>query len=272
LKQRIITALFITPLAIAMILLTPPVPFAAIIAGLCLIASWEWTRLSGMKSRPVRGVLVALVALAMISLWCNRDAWIWWPLIGAGGVWWLFAALWLRSYSFAAAPTRENTIIKLIAGAFCVLPAWAAMMTIYLTQVSAPHTWALYSLIVIWAADTFAYLAGKRWGRNKLAPKISPGKTIEGVYGALVGSATIAVIGGWLLDVRGGQLIGLSVLAMVSVAFSIIGDLFESLIKRHANVKDSGALFPGHGGVFDRLDSVFAALPIFALGKLLLGL
>lgn len=271
-KQRIITALLITPLAIAMILLTPPLPFAAIIGVLCLIASWEWTRLSGMKSRPVRGVLVGFVAALMIALYCCADSWIWWPLIAAGAVWWLFAVLWLRSYSFAAAPTRENTIIKLIAGAFCVLPAWAAMMKIYLSQPSAPHSWALYSLVVIWAADTFAYLAGKRWGRNKLAAKISPGKTIEGVYGALAGSALIAVIGGWLLDVRNGQLVGLCVLAMISVAFSIVGDLFESLIKRHANVKDSGAMFPGHGGVFDRLDSVFAALPIFALGKLLLGL
>jgi phosphatidate cytidylyltransferase len=123
-----------------------------------------------------------------------------------------------------------------------------------------------------WSADTFAYLAGSRWGRKKLAPNISPGKTIVGVYGAMAGTAVVAVIGGCLLGVHNVQLIPLAALALICVAFSIIGDLFESLIKRHANVKDSGALFPGHGGVFDRLDSAFAVLPIFAIGKTLLGL
>jgi phosphatidate cytidylyltransferase len=134
------------------------------------------------------------------------------------------------------------------------------------------HTWALYALVLVWGADTFAYLAGSRWGTTKLAPKISPGKTVAGVYGALAGSALIAVIGGWLLDVRGMTLLALVVLAMISVLFSIVGDLFESLIKRHASVKDSGSLFPGHGGVCDRLDGAFAALPIFVLGKAALGL
>ncbi|HEX6834689.1 MAG TPA: phosphatidate cytidylyltransferase [Rudaea sp.] len=271
LRQRVVTALLITPLAIAMILLLPTIVFAAIIGVLCLIAAWEWSRLSGMRSRPLRAVLIGGVGLAMVALWIFRGTWAWWLLIAAGAAWWFVAIAWLRSYSFAAAPTRENTAIKLFAGGLTVLPAWCAMMTIHESQPS-PHTWALYSLLLIWVADTFAFLAGKRWGRNKLAPKISPGKTIEGVYGALAGSALIAVIGGWLLHVRDGKLVGLVVLAMLSVALSIVGDLFESLIKRHANVKDSGALFPGHGGVFDRLDSVFAALPVFALGKYLLGL
>ena len=160
---------------------------------------------------------------------------------------------------------------KLLAGAFAVMPAWAALMQIHESQAS-PHTWALYPLVLVWAADTFAYLSGKRWGTTKLAPTISPGKTIAGVYGALAGSALVAVIGGWLLQVRGVTLFALVILGLIAVALSIVGDLFESLIKRHAGVKDSGAMFPGHGGVFDRLDGVFAALPVFTLGKALLGL
>ena len=270
-KQRLITALLVTPLAIALILLIPTAALAALIGVLCLIALWEWSRLSGMRSRPWRGVLVGLAAAAMLALWCCRGTWIWWSAIAAGAVWWLFALSWLRHFSFAAAATRENTSIKLAAGALAVLPAWAAFMQLHLPQPGL-HTWALYSLVLIWSADTFAYLAGKRWGTTKLAPTISPGKTMAGVYGALAGSAVIAVIGGWLLDVRGAALVALVALALVSVALSIAGDLFESLIKRHANVKDSGALFPGHGGVFDRLDGVFAALPIFVLGKAALGL
>ena len=269
-KQRVVTALFVTPTAIAMILLLPTVIFALIIAALCLVALWEWTRLSGMRHRPSRGVLVGLCGAAMLGLWICRNSWISWAVIVAGCVWWVVAMAWLRHFSFAAAPTRENTALKVLGGVLAVLPSWIALMQIHVDQPEL-HTWALYSLALIWAADTFAFLAGSRWGSTKLAPKISPGKTIAGVYGAIAGSALIAIIGGWLLNVRGPQLAGLVVVAMLSVGFSIVGDLFESLIKRHANVKDSGALFPGHGGVFDRLDSVFAALPVFALGKFLLG-
>lgn len=270
-RQRVITALLVTPLAIAMILLMPTLGFMTIISALCVLGWWEWTRLAGMRSRPWRGVLVAGGALAIIWLWNCDSAVVWRTVVGAGCLWWLVVFIWLRHFSFAASPTHEHVALKLVAGALTVLPAWAAMMRLHLGQ-TAPHTWALYALVLIWAADTFAYLAGSRWGKVKLAPQISPGKTMAGVYGALVGSALVAAIGGWLLGVRGFTLAALIVLGLISVVFSIAGDLFESLIKRHANVKDSGILFPGHGGVCDRLDGVFAALPIFALGKFLLGL
>lgn len=270
-KQRIITALLLAPSAIALLLYVPAAATAAIIGALCLIAAWEWTRLSGLRSRSLRAVLVALMAVAMIALWCCAILPVWWTLIGAGCVWWIVALLWLKNFSLAAAPTRENAALKLTAGALTILPAWAGLMRILVTQ-ETPHTWALYSLIVVWAADSFAYLAGKRWGRVKLAPNISPGKTREGVYGALIGTAAIAAIGGWLLHVRGATLLLLVLFSLIAAAFSVVGDLFESLLKRHAGVKDSGTLFPGHGGVCDRLDGVFAALPIFALCKALLGL
>jgi phosphatidate cytidylyltransferase len=271
-KQRIITALLVMPLAIAMILLLPSTIFAVFICFLCVLACWEWTRMAGMRSRPVRGVLVGLSVIAMAALWYYADAAAGWITIVAGCCWWFVALAWLRNFSFGAAPTRENITLKLIAGAFAILPAWTAMMQLHRSQPTAPHAWALYSLAVIWAADSFAYLVGRRWGKTKLAPNISPGKTIAGVYGAIAGSALTALIGGWMLDVHGPALAGLFVLVLVAVCFSIVGDLFESLIKRHGNVKDSGALFPGHGGVADRLDGVFAALPFFAVGKFLLGL
>ena len=108
--------------------------------------------------------------------------------------------------------------------------------------------------------------------KRKLAPQISPGKTRAGAYGALVAGTLVCLVGGWLLGVRGGALLGLAVLAVLTVAASIVGDLLESLMKRHAQVKDSGTIFPGHGGLLDRMDSVFAALPVFALGLWLLGL
>ncbi|HZP66459.1 MAG TPA: phosphatidate cytidylyltransferase [Rudaea sp.] len=270
-KQRVITALLLTPFAIALILLAPSAWFAVIVAALTLLASWEWTRMSGLRSRPWRAVLVALCALAMAALWFHADEAAGWIVVTLGCIWWFFAVAWLKHFSFAAAPTRENAAIKLAGGALAILPAWTAVVQLHRSQAS-PHTWALYALMLIWAADTFAYLSGRRFGKKKLAPNISPGKTYAGVYGALIGSAVIALVGGWWLGVRGFSLAGLLVVALVAVCFSVVGDLFESLIKRHCHVKDSGALFPGHGGAYDRLDGVFAALPFFVLGKLLLGL
>jgi phosphatidate cytidylyltransferase len=270
-KQRIITALLITPFAIALMLFVPTPAFVAIIGTLCGIGMWEWTRLSGMRERPWRAVAVALGVLAMLALYFTSSVVLWWTFILLGCGAWIGAIFWLRSFSFAASVTREHTALKLAAGALAILPAFAGLMRIHQTQ-AIPHTWALYALLLVWSADTFAYFAGSRWGTTKLAPQISPGKTWAGFYGALVGSGVIAAIGGWLLDVRGLTLVLLVIIALISVVFSVVGDLFESLIKRHAGVKDSGALFPGHGGVCDRLDGVFAALPFFALGKALLGL
>lgn len=270
-KQRVVTALLLAPSAVAIILLLPSAPFAVVIAGMCLLALWEWTRLSGLRHRSVRGILLAFASLAFFALWTYRDSSAATLVIAAGCVWWLIAFAWLAKVSFAAAATRENAWLKLAAGALAVFPAWIALMRIHAAPDHGPW-WALYALALGWAADTFAYLAGMRWGRRKLAPTISPGKTWAGVYGGLVATASVAAIGGWLLGVQDLRLPALVVLAVVCVCFSIIGDLFESLIKRHAGVKDSGALFPGHGGVFDRMDGIFALLPLFALGKLLLGL
>jgi len=270
-KQRVLTALLITPVAVAMILLLPMVAFALLIAGLCLIASWEWTRLSGLLDRRARALLLVLAIALFWLMWIWRDAAAGWTVIGIGCLWWIAALLWLRQFTYAAAPSRGNTVIKLLVGLLIVFPAWIALMHL---RDSGPHGpgWSLYALLLGWAADTFAYLTGSRWGRTRLAPNVSPGKTVAGVYGALAGTAAVAAIGGWMLHVRDVKLLLLVLLAMVCVGFSIVGDLFESLIKRQANVKDSGTLFPGHGGVFDRLDSTFAVLPFFVFGKMLLGL
>lgn len=270
-KQRVITALLLAPLAVALILLLPSWAFATVIAALCLLALWEWTRLAGLRGRAMRAVLLALSALVFYVLWRWRHAFGVNAVVFAGCAWWCLALAWLSRPSFAAAPTPRNMLIKLAAGALAVFPAWIALMRIHDTAALGPW-WALYALALGWAADTFAFLSGKRWGRTKLAPAISPGKTREGVYGALAASAIVAAIGGWLLGVRGALLAGLVLLGVACVAFSVVGDLFESLVKRHAGVKDSGALFPGHGGVFDRMDAIFALLPFFALGILLLGL
>lgn len=271
LLQRTITALLLAPLAILMILWPPTTVFAYFVAAAFLAAMWEWTRLSGFTSDAVRGALLVVTAAMFWLLWVMRDNALWPIILGIGVAWWAGSCLWLRHFAFAAAPTRENQWIKLGAGALVIVPAWVAALTIHGSQPHG-HWWTFLALAIVWSADIGAYFSGRMFGRRKLAPTISPGKTWAGVYGAFVAGALCAGVGGWLLDVRGGQLVGLLILSAITVVASIIGDLIESLMKRHAAVKDSGALFPGHGGLLDRLDSVFAAMPVFAIGKLLLGL
>ena len=271
LKQRTITGLVLAPIGIAAVLLLPTAALAVFTSITVLVAMWEWTRMSGFASRPVRSGVVALVVLALFALWAARNGMLIWYLVIVGNVWWIVAFLWLRNISFGAAPTRENAAIKLLAGLLVTLPAWVALNWIH----SDPHGgpgWALLAMMLVSVADTAAYFTGSRYGKKKLCPQISPNKTIAGVYGALASGAILSAVGGWLLHLRGIAWLALIALALVTVIASIVGDLFESLIKRQAGVKDSGTLFPGHGGMFDRLDGMFAALPVFALGKALLDL
>lgn len=270
LLQRTLTALLLAPLTILLILLAPSAVFALVIAAAFLAALWEWTALSGLKSRVWRIAALVAAAIVFALLWAAHTGPLTPLLLGVGVAWWLLACLWLRHFAFAAAPTRENLALKLLAGAFVIFPAWIALVSIH---DSVPHGkwWTLLALMIVWSADIGAYFSGRTFGKRKLAPQISPGKTWAGAYGALVAGVIVTTAGGWLLDVRGGQLLALALLAVVTVSASIVGDLLESLMKRHAQVKDSGTVFPGHGGLMDRLDSVFSALPVFAAGLLLLS-
>lgn len=270
--QRIIAAAILAPLVVLIVLLASNGVFALIAALAFLGAGWEWTRLAGLKSVATRGTMLVVLAIVFALIWRLRSPALWSLLLVAGVAWWLLACGWLRHFAFGAAPTGENRNIKLLAGAFVIVPAWVALVQIHDENHVHGHIWALLALLIVWAADIGAYFSGRQFGRRKLAPQISPGKTWAGAWGALVAGVLVLLIGGWLLGVRGAPMLGLAVLAVVTVTASIVGDLLESLMKRHAQMKDSGSLIPGHGGLMDRLDSVFAALPVFALGLLLLGL
>ncbi len=271
LLQRTLTALVLTPLAILIILLPSTAVFALIVSVAFLAALWEWAQLSGLENRAWQIGLLVVATLVFALLWWLRGTAITPLLLAAGVAWWLLACLWLRHFAFGAAPTRENRLLKLLAGAFVIFPAWVALITIHAHQPHG-HWWTLLALVIVWASDIGAYFSGRTFGKRKLAPQISPGKTWAGAYGAMVAGVLVAELGGWLLDVRGAPLFALALLAVLTVSVSIVGDLTESLMKRHAQVKDSGSIFPGHGGLMDRLDSVFAALPVFAAGMLLLDL
>lgn len=270
-KQRIVTGLILASIAIAFILLSSEPLFAGLLGVVWLLAGWEWTRLIGMSSMAARFIAVIVNALLMAGLWTMRGEWPWWLAIAAGMLWWLLSLAWMRHFSFAASPTAGNRLLKLVAGSLILVPSWIALVEMHGHPELGP-IWTLFALLLVWAADSFAYFTGSRFGRHKLAPRISPGKTLEGVWGALAGSGVIAALGGWWLGQRGWPLALLVGLGLLCVVFSVIGDLFESLMKRQANVKDSGALFPGHGGLLDRLDGVFAAMPVFVAGKTVIDL
>ncbi len=267
LLQRVLTALLLAPLVIVLVVFAPTALFATVAAISFLAALWEWAALSGAKSFLLRGALMVLAALAFAALWTWRSTPLSVWVIAIGVAWWLLVCVWLRHFAFGAAPTRQNLALKLLAGLFVMLPAWMALVSVH-AHVPHGQWWTLLALFIVWAADIGAYSSGRMFGQRKLAPQISPGKTWAGAYGALVAGGVTMLVGAWLLDVRGGRLIALLLLALLTVGISIVGDLLESLMKRHAKVKDSGSLFPGHGGLMDRLDSVFAALPVFAAGLL----
>ncbi|MDO5504777.1 MAG: phosphatidate cytidylyltransferase [Pseudoxanthomonas suwonensis] len=285
-RTRILAALVMAPIAIAAILLLNTPWLALLAAVLFMGGMWEWYRLADVEDTLARLVLITANLLLMVAL-------VWAGHTGNGGSlvllqvavvigvgWWLLAALWLRHYDFGADHESHARIFKLAAATLAIIPAWAALALVHagdpepsrIPGVQQGHVWLLCALMTVWAADSGAYFAGRHLGKHKLSPRISPNKTVEGLFGGIAAGMLVALAMAWLAGTSGWGLLQVAVLALVTVVFSVVGDLYESLIKRHAGAKDSGDLIPGHGGVLDRIDAVLAALPVFALGKSLLGL
>lgn len=264
LRFRVFTAVVLAPPVVAGVWLLPG-PVFALLAGLVfLLAGWEWTRLAGIEGGANQALYLVAMALAMAALEWNGLVPLA-PIVALVGVaWWCAAAIWLCCYGFGERGGRLAGALKALAGLLALVPAWTVLSA--LQSVPGGPPWVLMLLAVVWAADICAYFVGRRFGRRRLAPRISPGKTWAGVGGALGGALVVGAGGGLLLGLEAGPQLALVGVILATVAFSVIGDLFESLVKRHAGAKDSGALLPGHGGVFDRLDSLFAAAPVFYWG------
>jgi phosphatidate cytidylyltransferase len=263
LRQRILTALVLIPLLGVIVLLLPPIWTVLCLAALVLAGAWEWSAFPGFASPVARTVYVVAVAALMWSSWRltatgrGLDA-----LLLTAIVWWTCALLWI-----VFAPTRVGRLSAALAGVLVLVPAWTALVRLQLSGELGPIL-VLFLLVLVWAADIGAYFAGRSLGRIKLAPRVSPGKTWEGVMGGVIAGLLVAVPAGLAL----GQLPAFLALCLGIVLASVVGDLTESLFKRFAGLKDSGALFPGHGGVLDRIDSVTAAAPFFLLGLGWLGI
>lgn len=279
-KTRLLAALIMAPVAILTVLFVSTPILAALSAVLFLAALWEWLKLAEVDDTLARSVLLVCNAAVMAALvWGSRSAQggsfaLLQLVVVIGVAWWLLAMLWMKHYHFASDHDSHARAFKLLAGTLAVVPAWSALGLIHASQPNG-HQWLLLALFLVWAADTGAYFAGRHFGgkffTRKLAPRISPNKTIEGLLGGLLLALAVAITGALLIGARVEQLPAIGAVALVTVLFSVVGDLFESLLKRHVGAKDSGDLIPGHGGVLDRVDGVLAALPVFALGKALLG-
>lgn len=281
-RTRVLAALTMAPLAIGAVLLLPTPWLVAVTAILFLLALWEWFRLSDIDDTLQRTVLLLANLLLMAALvWASPNdsggSLVLFKLVAMlGVVWWLLAMLWLRHYDFASDHDTHARVFKLAAGTAAVVPAWCALAVLHAGDpeptawplVNQGHVWLLTALMIVWATDTGAYFAGRRFGRRKLAPRISPNKTVEGMLGGVAGGIAVALVMAPLAGASVGQLPLVALAALATVLFSVVGDLFESMLKRHVGAKDSGTLIPGHGGVLDRIDSVLAALPVFAVAKI----
>lgn len=280
-RTRVLAALVMAPVAIAAVLLLPTPWLVAAAAVVFLGGLWEWLRLAGVEDDIARStLLIANLLLILALVWASASdptgSLVLLKLFSVAAVaGWLLVALWLRYPAFASGTDARARIIKLAAGTLVIVPAWCALGLIHAGE---PHgdRWLLIALAIVWAADTGAYFTGRRFGgklfgSRRLAPRISPNKTIEGLLGGLalavlVGTATAPLAGAGV-----AQLPLVALVALVTAGFSVVGDLFESLAKRHVGAKDSGNLIPGHGGLLDRIDGVLAALPAFAIGQIWLG-
>jgi phosphatidate cytidylyltransferase len=305
LKQRIITAAILATGIVSAVLMLSSDYFSLLIAIIVLIGAWEWLNLIDINSTGKRAVFIGTLVFAMlfIHLWTyilealvpvmdnlaekykfqmddirNQSGILEWLVVPAV-LFWLLAMMLIRKAPQEMLNFQPRLRYKALIGWCVLLAGWmflARLRTFYDSEM------VLYFLILIWTADIAAYFSGKKWGKTKLAADISPGKTVEGVYGALVSSALCAVILCIVLSIVFGKPVSFMVagdlilLSIITVQISVYGDLFFSLVKRQRGVKDSGNLLPGHGGVLDRIDSLIAAAPIFYAGiflifKVLLG-
>lgn len=264
LKQRVLTAILIAPLSLLAIIYLPLLPFAVFTGAIVAFAAWEWGNLAALS--PVQRKLYVLLFIACLVLGYSL------PTAAQTGLIWLALPLWVLNFVLVCRYPESVKFWRMrgtraLMGLLMLVSAWIALITLR----QQLHGWQLILILLflVWSADIGAYFSGKAWGNKKLAPQVSPGKTWEGFYGgllaALVSACVFAVVFGVVSFSQWNALATIGLIALACSAISVVGDLTESMFKRHRGVKDSGAILPGHGGVLDRIDSLLAALPFYAI-------
>ncbi|MCS5558038.1 MAG: phosphatidate cytidylyltransferase [Oceanospirillaceae bacterium] len=267
LRSRIATALVLAPLTLGAVFFLPHQAFALFMALVVLMGAWEWTAMMRLVSRSQRTVYVLAVLFAIVVL---QKLMAQYPqgVFVVAVVWWLMATMLVVQYPrFSTVWCRRP--VKGLVGLLILVPTWAAMVSI--RQMDQGPWLMVYLFLLVWGADTGAYFAGKRFGKRKLMPRVSPAKSWAGVGGAVATVLLVSMLVQPYLHFAHDMGVGIYLLAVVVLFVSVIGDLTESMFKRQCGIKDSGSILPGHGGVMDRIDSLTAAAPIFALCLLVLG-
>jgi len=262
LYQRILTAIPLAAFVCWIIFFQPNAMFFYFVLFIVLISGYEWAKLSGVNAvvpRILFSVVITLVVWAVQQYAADYVLW----MIYIAVLWWFSITYFLKF----AKPKAENSNLKIdkLFIAFIVLPAAAfAMQKIHAMDDGA--AWLFYALSLVWVADIGAYFSGKKFGKNKLAPHISPGKTKEGLIGGVIATSIYTLIASFYFELSTERAALLVLLSIILTIISVSGDLYISFLKREAGLKDSGNILPGHGGILDRIDSVLAAMPVFLIG------
>jgi phosphatidate cytidylyltransferase len=258
LRDRIITALLLAPFLLWLVLWAPNTVTVPVIAVAILIGAWEWAQFCEWRLLWQRLIYVLVIGVAMLlASYFGATATGLYFVWAVALLWWGVAFCWL-----IFAPLRINSLFAAIAGVLVLAPTWLAMIRLLSVRVHGV-SYLLFVLVLVVAADIGAYFAGRTFGRLKLAPRVSPGKTWEGAIGGVTSAALVAIAGAHWFDLPLSRFLSLCIAVAV---VSIVGDLTESMFKRNVGLKDSSSLLPGHGGILDRIDSWTAATPVFALG------
>jgi phosphatidate cytidylyltransferase len=261
LKLRVLSAIVAAPLVVAALFLLPVPVLAGVFLVLAGLGAWEWSRLVPVDGAAATIGYLGVQGAAAALLWAEPAATV--PFLVAGCATWAFAIAAVLGFPRSSAWLTRGLLAA--AGWLVIGGAWLGLVVVASQPLGA--WWLLWLFVLVWGADIGAYFAGRRFGRRKLAPAVSPGKTWEGVVGGLVlalAAGSLLVLLSPLATLDSSLVTWLALMVLLS-AVSVFGDLFESVLKRRRGVKDSGTLFPGHGGVLDRIDSLLAALPVLGL-------
>jgi phosphatidate cytidylyltransferase len=278
LKQRIITALILAPLALLAILFLPVEQFKIVVAAVVALGAYEWANMSGINGRVSKATFMSLILIicgTLIFAVDGQSVWyqgelngVYKAILGIAAVWWAVSLGMILTYPKYSSAWTENIPIRAAFGILTLIPTWVAVISLRtnLYEVDPFYGASLifYVLGIVWAADIGAFFVGVKFGKHKLRPNVSPGKSIEGLLGGVMASLAIIAFAALHYNFDASR-IGLHLLiGIITVAVSALGDLNESMFKRCAGLKDSGKLLPGHGGIMDRIDSLTAAFPVFA--------
>ena len=265
LKHRILTALILIPFVIWAILSAPVQGFTYGLAVVLFLATLEWNSFVAYKNKISGYIFSVVVTACFLYIEYLAQLQIVQYVIYISLIWWLASLPLLFTFPFKSSHLLQQKPMKIIVGFIMILSTFLALNLLRNSEVYG-SSYVMYLLIIIWIADSGAYFAGRTWGKHKLIPNVSPGKSWEGVVGAIVATLIAAIFAIDLLNIPTSQAVWFILITLITVIYSVIGDLSESMFKRMANVKDSGNILPGHGGILDRIDSLTSGLPVFIAG------